>query len=260
MAAEIHEIGGRRGQVNVRLDRLTAIQPDWLKQQSPDAYTEGATIDFDAATKRVVGHEQIRYHDLIITSRPCTDIADDDAAELLARKVQDGVLVLKRWDARVEQWLARLALVATHCPELGVPPLVPDDRVALIAQVCHGARAYRDIKNREVWPTIRAWLSREQAAAVEAYAPERITLSNGRTPKVQYGDANGPTIALRIQELYDVQTVPAICMGRLRLRVHILAPNQRPVQITDDLASFWETGYPQAKKDLRGRYPKHEWR
>jgi ATP-dependent helicase HrpB len=90
--------------------------------------------------------------------------------------------------------------------------------------------------------------------------PERITLSNGRTPKVTYEAGNPPFISLRIQELFGVTQTPKIAMGRVPLSVHILAPSMRPVQVTQDLANFWREHYPRIKSELQRRYPKHEWR
>ena len=107
---------------------------------------------------------------------------------------------------------------------------------------------------------LRHWLSAGQTATVEAYAPPQIRIENGRTPRIHYDDPSGPYIAMRVQELYDTHQLPTLCNGAVRLKVRVLAPSQRPVQITDDLAGFWATSYAQVKKDLKGRYPKHEWR
>ena len=261
VAAEIQEIGTSRGDVDVRLSALAAIQPEWLEAAFGSAFSEARHVFYDASIKRVCAETRVQYRDLVIASQGEQDVSDDEAAALLAGEVAAGRLTIKAWDAKVDRWVARVNLVADNCPELGVPAIRDTDRVAMIEQICHGARSYKDIKNRPVWPVVKAWLSIEQKGAVDAYAPERIRIENGREPRVLYDDqANGPYIAMRIQELYDTHTLPAICMGRVPLRIHILAPNQRPVQITDDLESFWREGYPRAKKELRGRYPKHEWR
>ncbi len=107
---------------------------------------------------------------------------------------------------------------------------------------------------------MHSWLSAAQQALLSKHAPERLTLANGRTPKVIYDAANPPHIALRIQQLYGVNTTPRIAMGRVPVLVRILAPSQRPVQITQDLAGFWREHYPRIKQELQRKYPKHEWR
>ena len=260
VALEIQEIGKRQGVVDVTVSSLTAVDPEWLTELFPDGFGERRHVYYDTVGKRMQAERQRCFRDLVLESVRATDITDDEAAAALATEVIAGRITLKLWDRKVEQWMARINLVASACPELGVPILDDDDRHALIEQVCHGAHSAKAAKSREVWPVLQQWLSTEQAAAVRAYAPEKITIQNGREPRVHYDDPSGPYIAMRIQELYDTHQTPAICMDRVRVKVHILAPNQRPVQITDDLASFWATGYERAKKDLRGRYPKHEWR
>ncbi len=107
---------------------------------------------------------------------------------------------------------------------------------------------------------MQSWLSSAQKELLDKHAPERLTLSNTRTPKVTYEPGVPPYISLRIQELFDVTQTPRIAMGRVPVSVHILAPSQRPVQVTQDLANFWREHYPRIKSELQRKYPKHEWR
>jgi len=151
-------------------------------------------------------------------------------------------------------------LLNQWCPELGLPPITEADRRHLVEQLCHGAFGYKDIKDKPVKPIVKSWLSPAQQELLEKYAPERLTLSNGRTPKAAYEAGLPPHIAVRIQELYDVNATPRIAMGRVAVQVQILAPNMRPVQITQDLAGFWREHYPRVKQELQRKYPKHQWR
>jgi ATP-dependent helicase HrpB len=130
----------------------------------------------------------------------------------------------------------------------------------LIEQLCHGAYGYKDIKDRDVKPVVTSWLSAAQRELLEKHAPERLSLSNGRTPKIVYEPSHPPHIALRVQELYDVTETPKIALGRVPVLVHILTPGMKPVQVTQDLAGFWREQYPRLKSELQRRYPKHEWR
>ena len=120
--------------------------------------------------------------------------------------------------------------------------------------------SYKDLKDRDVKPIVKSWLSAAQRDLVDKYTPERITLSNGRTPKVNYEEDGPPFISLRIQELFGVSETPRIAMDRIPLSVHILAPSMLPVQVTQDLANFWREHYPGIKSELKRKYPKHEWR
>jgi ATP-dependent helicase HrpB len=107
---------------------------------------------------------------------------------------------------------------------------------------------------------LKDWLAPGQEALLETYAPERLPLPCGRSARIRYAADAPPVLSARIQDLYGLRQTPTIAMGRQPLVVEILAPNQRPVQITQDLASFWQDTYPALKKALQKRYPKHEWR
>jgi len=95
---------------------------------------------------------------------------------------------------------------------------------------------------------------------LDKHAPERLTLPNGRTPKVNYENGKSPFISLRIQELYDVNQTPKVALGRVPVTVHILTPGMKPIQVTQDLASFWREQYPKIKSELARKYPRHLWR
>ncbi len=260
VAAEINEIGGRQGSVDVRVSGLTAISHEWLEELFPENFGEKRNVYFDRVGKRMLAERQVCFHDLVIESKRVGNVTDDEAATAMAAEVVAGRITIKSWNAKVEQWINRVNMVAKYCPEMGVPSITAEDRVALVEQICHGAQSVKAVKNLDVWPVLRQWLSAAQEATVKAYAPERVKLENGREPRLHYDDSSGPYIAMRVQELYDTHNTPHICNGNLSVRFHILAPSQRPVQITDDIESFWQNGYDRVKKDLRGRYPKHEWR
>ncbi len=135
-----------------------------------------------------------------------------------------------------------------------------EDRRALVEQICHGEFSFKAVKEKPVKAFVKEWLSPIQRQLLDDHAPERLKLSNGRTPKVIYTAGEAPLISLRIQELYDVTETPRVAMQRVPVLVHILAPNMRPVQVTQDLAGFWTEHYPKLKSQLARRYPKHVWR
>jgi ATP-dependent helicase HrpB len=107
---------------------------------------------------------------------------------------------------------------------------------------------------------LKSWLSAGQQRALDQFAPERIKLPNDRNARITYGATHAPTIAARIQDLYGVENGLTIGHGRVALRIEVLAPNHRPIQITDDLATFWRENYPKIKQELQRKYPKHRWR
>jgi ATP-dependent helicase HrpB len=260
VASEVREIERGGGDVEVLLTLATAVREEWLREMLPHDFSEKVDPRLDPAQRRVIGFHETRFRDLILRSEQTDDVSDDAAARILAEAVIAGEFPLKAWDHAVDQWIERVNCAADWFPDYQIPPLTGDDRRAIIEQVCYGARSYREIKDRAVWPAVKSWLSPAQQAAVEHLAPERITLPNGRKAKVAYARNAPPTIAVRIQDLYGVSESLAIGDGRVPLVIQVLAPNHRPVQITQNLATFWRESYPKLKLELQRKYPKHEWR
>jgi ATP-dependent RNA helicase HrpB len=260
VAAEVQELGGKQGEVNTILSLATAVEPQWLFDIFPDDIDKDMRVAFDSVTKRVQADDIVRFRDLIVSSKKLEQPPADAAARVLAEEVVSGHLSLPNWDHSVEQWILRLNLLAQWCPDLQLPRIEEEDRRHIIEQLCLGAVSHKDIKDREVKPVVRSWISAAQRELLDKYAPERISLSNGKTPKVTYEANSPPFISLRIQELFGVTETPRIAMARVPLSVHILAPSMRPVQVTRDLANFWREHYPRIKSELQRKYPKHEWR
>jgi ATP-dependent helicase HrpB len=258
IAAEIREIEGR--EVNTILSLATAIETDWLRELFPDDLKSDLHVQFDAQQKRVLAAELLRFRGLALAAKRIDPPPADAAARLLADEIIAGRLLLPNWDHHVEQWLARLNLLCKECPDLQLPAITDDDKRHIIAELCHGAVSYKDIKEREVKPVVMSWLSHAQRELLDKHAPERLKLPNDRTPKVNYEPGRAPFISLRIQELYDVNQTPKIAMGRVPVTVHILTPGMKPIQVTQDMASFWREHYPKIKSELARKYPKHFWR
>ena len=260
VAAEIREIEGRDREVNTILSLATAIDVEWLRELFPEDLKSDVHVQFDAREKRVLAAELLRFRDLALTAKRIDPPPADAAARLLADEIIAGRLLLPNWDHHVEQWLARLSLLCQECADLQLPAITEDDKKAIIEQLCHGAVSYKDIKEREVKPIVTSWLSAAQRELLDKHAPERLTLANGRTPKVNYEPGRAPFISLRIQELYDVTQTPRIALNRVPVTVHILTPGMKPIQVTQDLASFWREHYPKIKSELARKYPRHLWR
>jgi ATP-dependent helicase HrpB len=260
VAAEVREVEGKDKSVQTMLSLATAIQEDWLRELFPDDLAAQPRVFYDAATRRVYAEEQLRFRELAIGARRVEPPPADAAARLLADEVVAGRLKLEDWDESLEQWILRLNLLRQWCPELELPTISEEDRRHLVEQVCHGSFSGKDLKDKPVKAVVKSWLSGAQQALLEKHAPERLALSNGRPAKVIYDAANPPHIALHIQQLFGVAATPRIAMGRVPVLMHILAPSQRPVQITQDLAGFWRDHYPRIKQELQRRYPRHEWR
>ncbi len=261
VAAEISEIGRGDGEVNTLLTLATAIEELWLKEIFPGDFVEAKSVSYDSDIKRVVTRRERRFRDLVLESKSSSDEAPlNEAAALLTKEVLAGRLKLEAWDDSVEQWMVRVNRLAEWFPELEVSPITDADRATLIEQVCYGELGYRGIKDKPVMPVLRDWLTAEQFAVLDDYLPEKLVMGNGRKARLTYAKEGPPIMCARIQELFGIEGKFTIGHGRVTVKFEVLAPNQRPIQVTDDLTNFWREQYPKIKTELSRRYPRHEWR
>jgi ATP-dependent helicase HrpB len=260
VAGEIREIQGRDEELIVLISQVTAVREEWLRQLFPHDFRNSDQVFFDPVTRRVQAKRELLFRDLLLQSTKLEKPPLEIAAEILAKEVIAGRCPLSNWSHEVDQWIIRLNCLSRWYPELELPIIEAEDRLSLIQQICHGAISYKEIKDRNVWPVVRSWLSRIQQQAVDRFAPARYELPNGRHAKLQYAENQLPFLAARIQDLYGLNGSLKICDGRVAVLAHILAPNHRPIQITQDLSNFWKEAYPKAKQELQRKYPKHEWR
>ena len=258
VAVQIAEVEGRKLEVVLR--DVTRLDEELIAEVFPGSIRTRDHVFYDTLSKRVMRRVERCFHEIALDGKSVPDVPRERAAEVLAREVLDGRVALPGWDDAVERWVARLNCLADWMPELGLPRFTEADKEFVVHQSCLGACGARDLKDKSVWPVLRQWLSRDQSAALDAYAPEKIVLENGREARVRYLAGQDPEIAMVLQRLYDVRRQPAVAGGRVPVVIEVLAPSQRPVQKTKDIAAFWANSYEEVKKQLKGRYPKHEWR
>ncbi len=263
VASEIREVesGGRRDrELNVVLNLATAVKEEWLRELFPGDFKQVRAVIYDPALRRVTSKVETRFRDLVLEEKLSGDPPAEEAAKILAREVAAGRLALENWTEAVDQWILRVNRLREWMPELGLPAIGEVEKNAIIEHICHGATSYSQIKDRPVLPVLKSWLSRQQQAWIEEYAPERIELPRGRAVKVVYSADAPPTIAARIQDLYGIKEGLWIAKRRVAVRIQVLAPSNRPVQVTENLALFWRETYPKLKQQLQRKYPKHDWR
>ncbi|HXC02306.1 MAG TPA: ATP-dependent helicase HrpB [Opitutaceae bacterium] len=262
VAVEVSEVQGRGGEVNVLLSLATAVEEAWLQELFLGDYYSAQGVVYDEQARRVVARRERRFRDLVLEAKAGSDedVPSNEAAVLLAREVLAGRIKIEAWDENVEQWIVRVNRLAEWFPELEVNPLTEADRATLIEQICYGETSARGVMKKEVMPILRDWLVAEQLAVLDDYLPERLTMANGRRSRITYHKEGPPVLSARIQELYGVEGVFTLGHGRVPVKIEVLAPNQRPIQVTDDLTSFWRDMYPKVKAELSRRYPRHEWR
>jgi ATP-dependent helicase HrpB len=215
---------------------------------------------FDKSQNRVVVRRERIFRDLVIDSVDRDAEPSPEASACLAKAVSEGDLTLNQWNDSVEQWIARVNFLAAALPEHAIPKIGSVEREYVVHLACEGATNYREIKDRPILNLVRSLLSPGHQQLVDKHAPERLELPGGRRAKIRYSSDSPPYLSARIQDLYGVGDDLKIAAGRVPLVIHVLAPNHRPVQVTNNLKTFWAESYPKLKQQLQRQYPKHEWR
>ena len=160
---------------------------------------------------------------------------------------------------RRPSYVNRVRCLAQWMPELELPAFDAAGLQAILPRVCHGCRSLDELRKAPWLAHLQAALTPQQQQALAREAPERIEVPSGSRIKLHYEPGKPPVLAVRIQEIFGMLETPRVAGRRVPVLLHLLAPNHRPQQVTDDLASFWRTTYHQVRKDLRRRYPKHAW-
>ncbi len=260
VATEIQEIEGKEKELTVRLGAVTAVSESWLMEMGGDRFVHGKRLVWDPILKKVFSETYMQFDDLVLEAKRRDATPSPEASSLLAESILKEGSPLKGWDDRVDQWIVRINCFVKWCPEWEIRPFELEDRDLIVHQLCEGALSYKEVKDRAIWPALDSWLSHEQRREFERELPERKELPGGKRAKISYYVDREPVLSATIQALYGVEEDLTIARGRIPLLIEILAPNQRPVQMTKSLKSFWKETYPTLKLELARKYPRHEWR
>lgn len=248
-----------RGASEARVRLASVVQRQWLAERFPDAIRETTEVVFDAAQERVLERTRATFHDLVLSERAHADVDPMRAGHVLAAAARADPSRAACIGRAEQTFLTRVEFLSGALPELRLPT----DRNALLADtvtaLCAGRRSFAELRAADALGALRRSLDAAQLAALDREAPTEITLPSGRRAPVVYEPGKPPVVAARIQELFGLTRSPRLARGRVPVLVQVLAPSHRPVQITDDLESFWRTTYADVRKQLRGRYPKHDW-
>jgi ATP-dependent helicase HrpB len=230
------------------LIRMTArVEPEWLLDLFPDRIEERSSVVWNRIAERVERVSALLYDKLVIEeSRGAA--SETEAADLLARKALEVGIDRFVERATLEHFLARLTFAGFE------PPDIPQ----ALRDLCLGLQSFGDLRDasRNLMPLLEEKLN---TRLLNEVAPLSIRLRNGRQTKVHYEQGRPPWISSRLQDFFGMKETPRIGPDRTPLVIHLLAPNHRAVQTTTDLAGFWERLYPQVRRELIRRYPKHAW-
>lgn len=245
------------GESEGRVRQASAVRREWLAASHLARTVE---VYFDEASEKVVARARTRWQDLTLEETNAPLPSDDTVAAALA------TAALETWprafpsqNEELTSFIARARCLAAWLPELELPPLSEEQLKSLLPDLCFGRRSFAELRQAPWLAAVKGLFTYPQLQVIEQEAPERIEVPSGSRIALEYEPGQPPILKVRIQELFGLAATPRIARGRVGVLLHLLAPNMRPEQITPDLASFWKNTYPQVRKDLRGRYPKHSW-
>jgi ATP-dependent helicase HrpB len=236
-----------------------AITPADLAAEARAALQTVVIGELDESQGRVVAVREERYRDLPLRSARGGELPDGAAATAMLP-----ILAKEPWrwlgeQKELRRLLARMRWLRARVPDVELPAW-DDAAVAAAAVQLLGDRTdLRSLRDSDVGELLLAELSQPQRRALQQGAPDRIELPSGRAAIVDYDAPAGPTIAARLQEFFGLRAVSALAGGRVPVVLELLGPNHRPVQVTTDLPSFWQNVYPQVRRELSRRYPRHSW-
>lgn len=254
--------GGRGERATDEVSLASAVTRRDLESAFPALLREERGAAFDAERESVRAVRRTLFADLLLDERLEERPDRATAAELLAREAATRFDAVFAPDDRALELLDRLRFAARALPEEGWPDASREALAGRLPALCDGLSSFAEVRRIDWAGALRAELGR-LSPVLDAEIPSHLAVPSGRRARIDYAAAaegkGAPVLAARIQELFGMKAAPRIARGRVALTVHLLAPNGRPAQVTADLASFWTNTYPQVRKELRARYPKHEW-
>ncbi|HYV45940.1 MAG TPA: ATP-dependent helicase HrpB [Myxococcaceae bacterium] len=258
VAVDVEERPGPRGaQVLVRL--ASAVEPEWLLELLPERIKEAVEVQWNASLGRADRVTRLTYDALVLEETRGAAPPSPEAARLVAEALLSKAKSSPEEQEALTGFLRRLELVSAAFPNAGLPSF---DEAAIrdgVAQLCEGVTSLEELGGGSLAGVLQDRLPGDRQRLLATKAPDRVTLAGGRQVRVHYEVGKPPWIESRLQDFFGSATGPAICDGRVPLVIHLLAPNQRAVQVTQDLSGFWDRHYPAIRRELMRKYPKHAW-
>ncbi|MCC6391602.1 MAG: ATP-dependent helicase HrpB [Bryobacterales bacterium] len=247
-----------RGLPLVRL--ASAIEPDWLIDLYPEKITERSAVEWNRAAERVESDSALFYEGLVIEESRTGAPDPIQAAGLLAAEAREAGLARFLDIGELHKFLHRVRFASAYSP---LPALTEDDALSVLESMCAGQRSFAALQALTsaggLLRQLELRLGPNGPRLLEEVAPARFKLPSGRTAPIEYPPDQPPRLAARLQEFFGMKDTPRIARGQVPLVLLLLAPSMRPVQTTSDLPGFWQRWYPQIRKELMRRYPKHKW-
>jgi ATP-dependent helicase HrpB len=256
--------------VELRLDdgdsliqRAAPLDEARLRRDFADRFVEEDVVGWDVEARGVLAQRVSRFDRLVLDTRHAGRPDPRQCRAALLDGVRTLGLEALPWTEELQQWRARAVSLRNWMPELDLPDLTD---AALLASLdawlgpsLDGKTRLAQLERDALGEALRAQLDHTQRRALDRHAPSALRVPSGMERRIQYAIDAAPVLAVKLQELFGLPETPRIAQGRVPVLLHLLSPAGRPLQVTQDLRGFWERTYPEVKKEMKGRYPKHPW-
>jgi len=252
------DAGNREGRIFLA-EPLDLFQ---LKKKHARIFTRRREISWDATAQKVAAFGLVCIGELIVEKHPLSDVRAEEMLEAMLTGIRQNGLECLPWDKHARQVQARICCMRKWYPQQDWPDISDTallENLNWLEPYLSGMNRTEQLKQIKLEEVFKAMLSWEQQQQLKRDAPPGVQVPSGSVIGLNYLSGELPVLAVRIQEMFGSTETPAICGGKVRVLLHLLSPAGRPVQVTSDLNSFWQRSYPEVKKELKGRYPKHFW-
>ncbi|WP_273829600.1 ATP-dependent helicase HrpB [Pseudomonas sp. SBT1-2] len=262
----IADLGSRQGQREERIYLAADFDPALFDSVLAEQVRSVDQLDWDEREGVLRAERQRKVGELVLSREPLTGLDEAARCQALVNLVRRKGLELLPWTPELRQWQARVALLRQLDLEATGESQWPDvSDVALLKSLESWLLPYlgkvsrlSHFANLELASIVHNLLPWPLPQRLDELAPHHLTVPSGSSIRLDYSE-QPPILAVRLQELFGLAETPRIAGGRQVVKLHLLSPARRPVQVTQDLANFWRSTYAEVKKDLKGRYPKHYW-
>ncbi|WP_441610039.1 ATP-dependent helicase HrpB [Dyella sp. 2RAB6] len=238
------------------------LDPRVLERDYPAQFRRERALRWNDERNAVEAFEEHRYASIVLSRRSVPVQAGDALPALLAAIRAKGLDALP-WSENARRLRLRMQAVREWMPELGLPDVseqaLLDSLESWLAPYLDGKRRFDALSAEELSQALGSLFDYEQRRALDTHAPENLTVPSGMSRRIEYAAGEPPVLAVKLQELFGLADTPRVGNGRVPVTLHLLSPAGRPIQVTQDLKGFWERTYPEVKKELKGRYPRHPW-
>ena len=238
------------------------LDPRVLERDYPAQFRRERALRWNDERNAVEAFDEHRYAGIVLSRRSVPVQAEDALPALLAAIRAKGLDALP-WSDHARRLRLRMQAVREWMPELGLPDVsdqaLLDSLESWLAPYLDGKRRFDALSAEELSQALGSLFDYEQRRALDTHAPENLTVPSGMSRRIEYAAGEPPVLAVKLQELFGLADTPRVGNGRVPVTLHLLSPAGRPIQVTQDLKGFWERTYPEVKKELKGRYPRHPW-